>query len=261
MAFIDVHCHLTYEPLISKIEEVMQRARENNVKVIITNSTEPTSTRLAIELSKKYSEVKYALGYYPTHIQEISEEELDEEIKFIKSQKPIAIGEVGLDYKFTSEEHPENPTEEQIEIFKQKQKKGFQKFIDLAKELDVPIIVHSRKAELDVIEMLEASGYKKIVMHCFSGKKHLVQRVLDNCWFVSIPVTVIKLQQFQEMVQKAKLSQLLTETDAPWLGPEPGLENEPSNVVLTVKKIAELKGFNEKEIEDQIYLNYTRLFQ
>ncbi len=261
MVFLDVHCHLTYEPLISKIDEVIQRAKRNNVKIIITNGTNPKENRIAIELSKKYPEVKYALGYYPTHIQEITEEELDKEIKFIRTQKPIAIGEVGLDYKFTSEEHPENPNEQEIIRIKEKQKKGFQKFIDLAKELNIPIIVHSRKAELDVIEMLEKSNHKKIVMHCFSGRKHLVQRVLDNGWYVSIPVTVIKLQQFQEMVQKAKLSQLLTETDAPWLGPEPGTTNEPSNVILTIKKIAELKGFNEKEIEDQIYFNYMRLFQ
>ena len=260
MVFIDVHCHLTYEPIISKIDEVIENARYSNVKDIITNGTNPETNRLAIDFSKKYSEVKYALGYYPTYIQELSEKELDKEIEFIRKSKPIAIGEVGLDYKFNSEEYPTNLTEQQIETYKQKQKKGFQKFIDLAKDLDLPIIVHSRKAELDVIEMLEASKHDKIVMHCFCGKKKYVQRVLENNWYVSVPVTVIKLQQFQEMVKKAKLSQLLTETDSPWLGPEPGLDNEPKNVKLTIEKIAEIKGFNEKEIEDQIYLNYTRLF-
>jgi TatD DNase family protein len=261
MVFVDIHCHLTEEPLLSKVDEIIQKAKEANVSRIITNATNPKSNRLAIELSKKYPVVKASLGFYPTYTCEFSEKEIEDEIKFIQKQKPIAIGEVGLDYKFTSEEHLQNISIEEQERRKAIQKKYFQKFIDLAKKLNVPIIVHSRKAELDVIEMLEASNYNKIVMHCFSGKKQLVDRVIKNNWFISIPVTVIKLQQFQEMVKKAKLSQILTETDAPWLGPEPGLNNEPKNVILSVRKIAELKGFNEKEIEDQIYLNYKRLFE
>lgn len=260
MVYIDVHCHLTYEPLISKIDEVIKKARENNVKIIVSNSTDVESNRLNIKLSQKYPEVKCSLGFHPTHISEINyenfDEEIDKEIQFIRNFKPIAIGEVGLDYKFD-----ENLSEEKIEENKKLQKIVFQKFIDLAKELNIPIIVHTRKAELDCIEMLEESGHKKIVMHCFSGRKHLVERIIKNNWYISVPVILIKLEQFQEMVKKAKLSQILTETDAPWLGPEPGLTNEPSNVILTVKKIAELKGFNEKEIEDQIYLNYTRLFE
>lgn len=260
MNLIDVHAHMDYPPLTDKVEEVVLSAKEKGVKVIISNGTDPKSNRNVKTLSEKYTIIKPAYGFYPTHVQEVSSEELDAELKWIEENKPIAIGEVGLDYKFSSEEHPETPSKEEIEKLIIKQKEGFQKIIDLAKKLNVPLIVHSRKAEEDVIEMLEASGHKKIVMHCFSGKKRLVKRIQENGWTFSIPVIVIKLQQFQEIVQTTPLSQLLTETDAPYLGPEPGLTNESKNVSLSIAKIAELKGMTVEETADQMFMNYMRLF-
>lgn len=260
MNLVDVHTHLDISPLDKNTEEVVLQAKERGVKAIISNGTDPESNRRVKVLSENYDVVKPAYGFYPTHVQEVTEEELDAELKWIEKNKPLAIGEVGLDYKFSSPEHSEGLNEEEQKILIEKQKKGFQKLIDLAKKLNIPLIVHSRKAELDVIEMLEASKHKKIIMHCFSGKKKLVKRIQDNGWTLSIPVIVIKLEQFQETVRTTPLKQLLTETDAPYLGPEPGLGNEPKNVALTIQKIAELKGMTEQETADQLYMNYQRLF-
>lgn len=260
MNLIDVHAHMDWKPLADNLGDVLANARAVGVKAIVANGTNRESNRAVLALAREHELIKPALGFYPWHVAEIPLEELEVELKFIQENKDvIAIGEVGLDFKESEMENYE-VNDCAFEALKERQIQGFQKIIELAKKKNLPIIVHSRKAELKVIEMLEASGHKKIVMHCFSGKKKLVKRIQENGWTFSIPVIVTKLQQFQEIVSTTPLSQLLTETDAPWLGPEPGLTNEPANVSLSIEKIAELKGLTPQEAADQIYMNYQKMF-
>ena len=109
--------------------------------------------------------------------------------------------------------------------------------------------------------MLESSKLKKVVMHCFTGRKHLVKRIIDNGWSLSIPCVVVKLQQFQDNVKLAPLSQLLTETDCPYLSPYPDIRrNEPAFVIETIKKIAELKKMDQEEVANNIFMNYQKMF-
>ncbi len=258
MNLVDVHAHLDFPPLSEKLDAVLQNAANANVKAIVANGVTPESNRKVLELSKTNKMIKPALGYYPWHVPEVSEEEFDEELDFIKKSKPVALGEIGLDKKWDNIEHYKVKGT-QDELFK-KQTSAFEKFIGLAEKQNIPLIIHSRKAEQEAIEMLESSSAKKIIMHCFSGKKKLVKQVIDNGWSVSVPVIVTKLQQFQDMVKEASNNQLLTETDAPYLGPQPGLTNEPANVTITIKKLAELKGLTEVEMADQIFMNYQKLF-
>ena len=152
--------------------------------------------------------------------------DVDEELKWIvkNKEKCVAIGEVGLDYKFGKGKEKQ-------------QKKVFQKVIEAVEKIKKPIIVHSRKAEFDIIDMLESSKIKNIVLHCFCGRKHLVKRAADNGCNFSIPPIVVKLQQFQLMAELVNINQLLTETDAPYLSPYPGQRNEPAFVIETIKKI------------------------
>ena len=266
MRLVDVHAHLDYPPLSERLDEVLKNAKEKGVKAIVSNGTNPESNRKVLELSKNHDIIKASLGFYPTHVQEVSEEELDIELKFIESEitkgNVIAIGEVGLDKKFAPEDNQPERTEEEKEKLFKKQVIGFKKIIALAERTGVPIIIHSRKAELDVIELLEQSkiNKRKIIMHCFSGKKKLVARIRENGWTFSVPVIVTKLQQFQELVRDTPINQLLTETDAPYLGPEPGLTNESANVDLSIRKFAELKGMTPEEMADNIFLNYMNIF-
>jgi len=254
MKLIDVHAHLERDFLPVPLDELIANAKAANVKIIIANGVDPESNRAVLELVKKDSMLKPALGFYPTHVTEYSKEEVDAELKFIKEAKPIALGEVGLDYKFSDED---KPRKEDLIV---KQKDAFRKILKLAKKMNVPVIVHSRKAELDVIEMIEEEGNKKVIMHCFMGKKRWVARVRENGWTFSIPVVLLKLQQTQEIVRDTPLHQLLTETDTPYLGPEPGLTNEPKNVALTIVKIAEIKKMTVEETADQIFMNYMNMF-
>ena len=130
----------------------------------------------------------------------------------------------------------------------------------MTEKINKPLIEHSRKAELDAIEMLESCKLKHIVMHCFSARKSLIKRAADNGWSFSVPPVITRLQHFQTLVEMVNIGQLLTETDAPYLSPYPGERNESAFVVETIKKIAEIKGMTEEDVSQNIYMNYTNIF-
>lgn len=247
MRIIDVHAHLDFDEYAGDIDEVVAENEKDGVAAILCNGVNVESNRRVLELAKKYDIIKPAFGIYPTHIEEMKDEEIEAELAWIKEQKPIAIGEVGLDYKEGTD--PD------------KQKKWFKRFLGLAKELDVPIIVHSRKAELDVLDIVEESGYDKVVLHCFSGRKHLVQRAIDKGWFFSIPAIVVKLLHFQNIVDTADISKMLTETDSPYLTPYQDVRrNEPRFIIESLKEIARIKKMDVEEVANNIFMNYQRLF-
>lgn len=242
---IDVHCHLD---LIEKegkdIEKVISNAK--NFALIITNGTHPESNRKVLEYSKKYKIVKPALGLYPGHALELSEKEIDKELEFIKKSKPFAIGEVGLDLK-----HYANLD---------KQKKAFKKFIELAKELDIPLLVHSWNAERETLDFLEESKAKKVVMHCFTGNSELIKKGVSLGYYFSIPTAVVKSKTFRKLVKRIPLNKILTETDAPYLSPIEDKINEPSFIKYSIQKISEIKKVTPEELEKIIFMNYQTLF-
>jgi len=263
MLLVDVHAHLDLEgyDIYGGVDKLIDECASNGVKIIVTNGTDIQSNRKILEIAKKHSIVKIAFGIYPTHclemIEEGKEKEFNEELIFIedniKNKKCVAVGEVGLEY---SEIKDLNDSKKRI------QKDCLKKFIHIAKKHNVPIIVHSRGAELEVVELLEEEGMKnhKVIMHCFSGRKHLVQRIRDNKWYFSIPCNVDRSLHFQQIVKDTPIEQLLTETDSPYLSPIPGKINRPDNVKHTIIKIAEFKGMTPEETSNIVYANYQKLF-
>lgn len=245
MVFIDVHAHLDYsESVAGKVE----RAKEAGVEIIVSNGTDKKSNRRVIEIIGEFDEVKAALGVYPIDALKMDPEELNEEIEFIREHEDdiVAIGEVGIDLK-------ENKDLE-------KQTENFKRFIDLAMDLDKPIIVHSRKAEKEVIKMLEESGIKKVVMHCFSGKSSLVNRIVRNGWMLSVPTNVVYSDQMRGLVKRVPIAQILCETDSPFMHPEKKRNNEPKNVIEGYKVIAEIKEMKLEDVEEQVEENYESMF-
>lgn len=244
---IDVHCHLD---LCNNPSDCVKRAMEAGVGIIVTNGVNHQNNMQVLALSQAFPIVKAALGLYPIDALAMSDEEIQETIKFIRKNesKVAAIGEVGIDYKEDEKHHD-------------KQKKIFSKMIDLALELDKPIVVHSRKAEMDAIEILEEAAVQKVLMHCFSGNMKLVKRIIDNGWYLSIPTAVKHATHFQEVIKLAPLKQILCETDAPYLHPNKERDNESKNILESYKKIAEIKEISLKEVEKQIEDNYRRLFE
>ena len=260
MLLVDVHAHLDHVDFKDDLDKVIQRAKSNSVKAIITNGINPETNRLTLEISKKYDIVRAALGIYPIDALqkeiEIGEYplkpnifDLDKELAFIEKNKQniVAIGEIGLDFKYSNK--------------KDKQKEVFKKMLILAEKLNKPVIVHSRSAELECVEILQTTKLKKIVLHCFNGKLTLVKKAINNGWFFSIPTNIVRSQQFQKIVEISPLSLLLTETDAPYLSPFRGIKNEPSFVIETIKKIAQIKSLDQEEVANNIYMNYKRVFE
>ncbi len=238
---VDVHAHLTYNKFENDVDEVIGRFKG----IVITNGTNVEDNRKVLDLAKKFPSVKCALGIYPGHVIEMDEKDLENELKFIESKKPIAIGEVGLDGTYENME---------------KQIRWFKEFIKLSNKLEIPIIVHTRKAEEKVIDALEEMRAKKVVLHCFSGSMKLVQRAEKLGYSFSVPGIITYLDHFKELVKKVSITRLLTETDAPFLSNVKGERNEPMNVAITIKEIAKIKGMNETEVENSVFMNYKRLF-
>ena len=256
---IDVHSHLDHSLIINNIDKIIQRAKNIGLKRIITNGINPETNRICLELSKKYDIVECGMGIYPRNALKkeieagdypirLEDFDIDEEIGFIRKNKNniAAVSEVGLDFV-----HGED----------NQQTDDFRKMIGLAEELNKPIVVHSRKAELKCIEMLESSKNKKIIMHCFSGKKSLVKRIADNGWFLTIPTIVVRSFQFQDIAKNVPITQLFCETDSPYLSPFKGQLNEPSYVIESYKKIAEIKQMDIVEVINNVYMNWQKIFE
>ncbi len=259
-SYIDIHSHLDHPTLLPQMESAIERARMAGVRHIITCGITPQTNRICLDLSRKYDIVECAMGLYPKDAlrREIAKEgtnetftfseyDTDEEIDFIRKHKKdiVAISEIGLD--FMNGESGE-------------QRNDFRKMLDLAKDLDKPVIIHSRKAEQHCIEMMEDADTKKVVMHCFCGKSNLVERIVKNGWFLTLPTSIVRAQQFQNIAKTVPITQLFCETDSPYLSPFKELPNEPAFVVESYRKLAEIKGMTIEETAQNVYMNWQRLF-
>jgi len=251
MILVDIHAHMGYDSFKGDLPEVVKRAEKDGVKIIINNSTDKKTDRNTLKLAEKYSIIKAALGIHPTNVVKLSDKEIDDEIKFIEKNKNkiIAIGEVGLDYHWCTK--PEG---------REKQRVVFKKFLELAKRIDKPIIIHGWDAVKDVLKMLE--GYDgKVVLHCFEASEKQINKAIRRGYSFSIPPAIVRNTFFQKIAELVPLSKLLTETDAPFQAPKKEDRNEPSFISVTIKKLAEIKKMTEEEIANNIFLNYKNMFE
>lgn len=252
--YIDIHAHLDFPQIYPKLDEIIENAKKADVKIILTNGVDKDTNRLSLEIAKKYDIVKPCLGFYPPDAWTresgtgFNQEEFKKELEFIKKNKDkiVAIGEIGMDYKNGKD--------------KQLQEKVFTKLIQLAKEIDKPIIVHSRKAEEDVIEVLEKEQAKKVVMHCFCGKRKLIEKASNLKYYFSIPTNVVRSENIQNIIKIVPLSQLFAETDSPFLSPFKEKQNQPSFIIESYKKIAEIKQLTIEEVKNNLFMNWQKLF-
>ena len=264
MNLIDVHCHLNHKEFKADLDEVIKRAKKAGVKRIITSGVNPPANKEVLAIAERFPDiVRVSLGIYPIDALGLGADatglprqtvpiKLDEEFKFIEENKDkiAAIGEVGMDFHWDKEHH-------------EQQKVNFRKIIQFAIKINKPIIIHSRKAEKECIDILEEEIKNKeipVVMHCFSGNKKLIKRASDLGYCFSIPPNIIKLQHFQTLAEIVPLTQLFTETDAPWLSPFPEKKNEPAFVKEAIPIIAKMKNLSEENTAEQIWKNYNKVF-
>lgn len=250
--FFDVHCHLDFPQYDDNRDEIIQEAINEGISRIIVNGTNHKTNENALKLAKKYDVIKAANGLHPMDVKDYTDKQIDSIIEKIGADKEniVAIGEVGLD----------NKRAEADLLDEKRQLKTFQKLIDLSLSINKPLIIHSRKAELKVIEMLEANNAKNPVLHAFMGKKKYVHRAADNGYYFSISPLIKKLEQIKHLVHYTPIGQLLLETDSPYMSPDENM-NTPKNVTIAVREIAKIKNMTEKEVKDKLWDNYLKLFE
>jgi len=250
-SLIDTHCHLEMDDFDPDRDEVIKRAKDAGIEAIITIGSDVESNIQALELSEKYDFVYSSIAIHPHDAEDFSEDIYLKLKEWISREKVVAIGETGLDYHYEY-----SPREIQRDVFK--------RHLALAKETDLPVVIHSREAKKDTLEIIEASGVNRGVFHCFSGDITMAEKAMAMGFYISVagPVTFKNARRLAEIVKAIPDDYLLIETDAPYLAPEPfrGKRNEPSYLVHTAKAIAELKGVHVEDLVRITTLNAKRLF-
>jgi len=249
---IDTHCHLDDVRLIGDEEAVLQKAKEMGVELFVTIGTdEQTSTAAAKIAARHPGRVYHTVGAHPSDVDRFDEAILQEVERLARETKPVAIGEIGLDYHHTSD--------------KKRQFEVFERMIALARELSLPIVIHDRDSHDDLLKVLsEKAKGMKILMHCYSAGPDYVERFMDlGCTFsIAGPVTFKNGQSIRDAVAKIPLDRLVVETDSPYLTPEPnrGKRNEPGYVRYTAERVAQVKGISLEELAAATTLNAKRFF-
>jgi|SRR5690554_2876269 len=247
---IDTHAHLTVRSLYENLNTIINNAKENGVNEIICVGMTKRDNLMAIEIAEQYENVYASVGIHPNNV---SSEMLD--LKLLKTQtkhqKVVAIGEIGIDlYR----------SKDTLEI----QRKYFIEQVKLAKDLDLPIIVHSRNSADVIYEILKDFKNVKGVMHCYSEHLNLVDKFISLGFYIGVGgiVTFKNAEEVRNIAKKIPLNRLLIETDSPYLAPMPfrGKNNEPAYVKQTMLKLAELKNITPKELINITRENTYRLF-
>ena len=250
---IDSHCHLDHEPISSNISDVIKRSKDVGITKLLTICTSDDKFSNIINLINLDSIIYGTYGIHPheSNLYKISKEQI---IKNVNSyNKVIGVGETGLDFYYNNSD-------------KKSQKKSFINHIEASIELNVPVIVHSRNAEIETFEIL--SNYKntniKILMHCFTGSYVFAKKLFDlNAYFSASGIITFKnSSELQNTFKNIPLDKLLIETDSPFLSPHPlrGKKNEPSYIIHTLSKLATLKDTNIKSLDDITSKNFDKLF-
>lgn len=251
---IDSHCHLDMEAYAEDLDEVLHKASRAGIQEIVTIGINPVSSLLAVQLAERYKSVYATVGIHPHDASTVTDKDIDGIIRLAKHKKVVGYGEIGLDYaKLYS---PKN-IQQQI----------FSRQLSLAKELDLPVIIHDRDAHADTLHFLIEAGPFPAggVMHCFSGDMDLAARVMELGFYISIPgiVTFKNAGALHQVAREMPLQYMLIETDGPFLAPVPfrGKRNTPDLLLLTAEKIAELRNTSLTEIARQTTANARALFR
>lgn len=255
--FFDSHCHLDDAKFNEDREEIIEEIKKSGVTKLISAGYSLEGSKKAIELANKYDFIYATCGISPNDIPQTEEElwkTLQEIKEFIQVNfKVVAIGEIGLDYYWNKEN-------------KELQQKAFIEQIKLANELDLPIVIHTREAVSDTLEILKQNEVKnKGVFHCCPLNRELVKEALKLGFYISFagPVTFKNSKNADEIIQMVPKDKILIETDSPYLSPEPlrGRRNDSSNVKYVAQKIADVKGMQLEEVAEITYENTKRIFR
>jgi len=251
---VDTHCHLDFKEFDHDREKALERAREAGVLYLINVGSSLVGSERACKLASTHDSIFATVGVHPHHAEEVTEEVFSKIESLAKNKKVVAIGEVGLDYC----KSPSPPG---------KQKEIFIRFIKLAANLKLPLIIHNRDAALDTLEILKSNCGFPVpgVMHCFSGDRKVLKQVLDLGMYVSFTcnLTFKNAKNLQEVAKYVPLNRLFLETDAPFLAPQAyrGKRNEPAYITELCTELSFILNLPGEEIEEATTENANRFFK
>ena len=245
MRMVDVHCHLTAPEFEGRVESIVSEARSSGVEALITSGQGLQDSLKALELAS-IDGVYASLGVPPYELGD--HVEVMELIRRNRG-RVVAVGEVGLDYWRAGRETWEV------------QRRVFRDFIHLARELDLPLVIHSRSAGKYAIEILLEERAERVVMHAFDGAASHAVRAAEHGIMFSIPPSIARSPQKQKLVKRVPLENLLLESDAPALAPSPGEINHPRNVRVSVEWVSRLKGLDVEKVAEALWENTFRVFE
>ena len=250
---IDSHCHLNFDSLSKNLSNIIKRCNDNNVTKLLSINTKPEEFEYHLDLIKDYNNIYISYGIHPQEVNNESLLSLNDIENNINNSKLIALGETGLDFYYSIE-------------YKKKQIEVFEAHIEASKNFNLPLIIHQRNSEDAIIKIL--NKYKndnlKLVFHCFTGSKKLLDYCIQNNYYISISgiVTFKNAVSLREIILNASLDYLLIETDSPYLAPVPmrGKVNEPSYVLYTAEYLANFFSMKKEDFFQLTDNNFYKLF-
>jgi TatD DNase family protein len=244
----DAHAHLCDAVFDTDRDRVLARAQAAGVGAVVTVGETLADARRNLDLAAAFPMLKAAAGLYPTIL---DPDQADEMMAFIRHNRRhlVAIGEVGLDYWVVKADSE-----------KALQREIFTRFVALSRELDLPLNVHSRSAGRHAVALLLDNDATRVQMHAFDGKAGAALPAVEAGYFFSIPPSIVRSRQKQKLVKQLPLSCLLVETDSPVLGPEGQTRNEPANLPVSIRMIAQIKAVSEAAVVEAVVENTRRLY-
>jgi TatD DNase family protein len=247
---IDFHAHLDDEKILPFLAEIIKRAKDAGVNLIISPSVNLNSALKIIKISKKFENVLPMIGIHPSEVDNSNDKDLDQLEDFIKKEKIIGIGEIGLDYTYKTD--------------KNKQKEIFEKQLQLAEKYRLPVVLHIRGTFNDIFEILK--NFKVVpIWHSCTGNLEEIEKFLEIGGFISFSgiITFKNANRLREIVKIIPLERIFLETDSPYLTPEPyrGKINEPAYIKFVYQKVAEIKNIEIEKVSTIIRNNFENLFK
>ncbi|MFA8343587.1 MAG: TatD family hydrolase [Rhodothermaceae bacterium] len=251
--FIDTHAHLFYKNFNGELDQIVERAIEANVKYMVCPGTDVKTSKQSIEIAEKYQSVYATVGIHPHDTKGFTGKEISELRKLADHKKVVAIGEIGLDYYYDF-----SPKNQQIKAFKAQ--------LDLAAELDLPVVIHNREANEDTMNILREYKSKNLKgqLHCYAGTIEDAEELIEMGFLISFTgnITFKKLEELREILKTIPVENLMLETDCPFMTPVPfrGKRNEPSYIPYIAEKVAEIHNVSVEEVEQLTTFNALNLF-
>lgn len=254
MELLDSHAHYNDEKFDEDRKLIIESIYNSGVTTIINAGYSLESSKKAIEIANNYHFMYATVGVSPNDIDNLEEDYIEELKQMSKAEKVVAIGEIGLDYYWNKEN-------------KEKQQEVFIKQIELANELELPIVIHTREAVMDTLDILKnkVTCKNEGVFHCCPLNVELVREALKLGFYMSFagPITFKSSKNAEEVVKMVPMDKILTETDSPYLSPEPvrGTRNDSRNIQYIAQKIAQIKNMSIEEVTKQILKNAKTIFK